>query len=228
MRVLSYLFLSPSTYLPTFLSTNCCLFICLSIYQSSIYHLSYLPTTIYLPIHPLTVVYLSVYQSINHLSSTIYLPSINPLFINLSINHLIFYLLSTIYLSLKVICFEENARGELLSHLGFDSAAIAAAAEEFVLTKQEENGTGKKGSPVKPDPTSPSAGGIAPPGDPPLPPPPPLSLSLFHRLILLLQVTPLSYYWLICTLVYPSSTYVAPWVKTDRRSFKSCCTADIL
>ena len=65
---------------------------------------------------------------------------------------------------MKVICFEENARGELLSHLGFDSAAIAAAAEEYVLAKQEENGTGKANSPTKPDQSSPiaAAGSIAP------------------------------------------------------------------
>jgi hypothetical protein len=36
---------------------------------------------------------------------------------------------------MKVICFEENARGELLSHLGFDAAAIAAAAEQYVKKK---------------------------------------------------------------------------------------------
>ena len=65
-----------------------------------------------------------------------------------------------------MICFEENARGELLSHLGFDSAAIATAAEEFVAAKQAENGTGmsKNGSPTKPDQGSPMVGSIAPAG----------------------------------------------------------------
>ena len=36
---------------------------------------------------------------------------------------------------MKVICFEDNARGELLSHLGFDSSQIALAAEEYVRSK---------------------------------------------------------------------------------------------
>ena len=49
---------------------------------------------------------------------------------------------------MKVICFEENARGELLSHLGFDNAAIAAAAEDYVRTKQAENGTATSSSQV--------------------------------------------------------------------------------
>lgn len=33
---------------------------------------------------------------------------------------------------MKVICFCANAREELLTHLGFDSASISAAAEEYV------------------------------------------------------------------------------------------------
>lgn len=33
---------------------------------------------------------------------------------------------------MKVICFCANAREELLTHLGFDSTSISAAAEEYV------------------------------------------------------------------------------------------------
>ena len=36
---------------------------------------------------------------------------------------------------MKVICFEDNARGGLLTHLGFDSTTIAAAAEAYVRSK---------------------------------------------------------------------------------------------
>ena len=36
---------------------------------------------------------------------------------------------------MKVICFEDNAREELLIHLGFDKTAVAAAAEEYVRSK---------------------------------------------------------------------------------------------
>ena len=48
--------------------------------------------------------------------------------INLSI-------LEKVWSFMKVICFEDNARGDLLSHLGFNSAQIAAAAEEYVRSK---------------------------------------------------------------------------------------------
>ena len=51
---------------------------------------------------------------------------------SLSLTH---SLLSQMWSLMKVICFEDNARGELLSHLGFDSTVIAAAAEEYVRSK---------------------------------------------------------------------------------------------
>lgn len=67
---------------------------------------------------------------------------------------------------MKVICFEDNARGELLSHLGFDSAQIAAAAEEYVRSKTQHS--------LPPAPAS----ATTPP--PPAAAAPPTTASSFH------------------------------------------------
>jgi hypothetical protein len=39
---------------------------------------------------------------------------------------------------MKVLCFEQNAREQLLAHLGFDAVSIAEEASKFI---DERNGT---------------------------------------------------------------------------------------
>eukprot|EP01041_Mallomonas_annulata_P003398 gene3398-6750_t len=51
---------------------------------------------------------------------------------------------------MKVICFEKNAREELLTHLGFDSNVIAATAHDYVESKRE--GGGVTVTPLAPPP----------------------------------------------------------------------------
>jgi protein transport protein SEC31 len=76
---------------------------------------------------------------------------------------------------MKVICFEENARGELLSHLGFDSATIAAAADEYVRSKQEASGANAPPSPAAIAPPDASAADVFGVDLPPPPAPKPAS-----------------------------------------------------
>eukprot|EP00602_Paraphysomonas_sp_CaronLab_P004721 CAMPEP_0185020746 /NCGR_PEP_ID=MMETSP1103-20130426/3384_1 /TAXON_ID=36769 /ORGANISM="Paraphysomonas bandaiensis, Strain Caron Lab Isolate" /LENGTH=1052 /DNA_ID=CAMNT_0027551833 /DNA_START=113 /DNA_END=3271 /DNA_ORIENTATION=+ len=49
---------------------------------------------------------------------------------------------------MRVICFESNAREELLTHLGFNSQEIARIAEEYVTTMTERRSEGNDGVPI--------------------------------------------------------------------------------
>jgi len=81
---------------------------------------------------------------------------------------------------MRVICFEKNAREELLTHLGFDNNTIAVAAEEYVNSARSSHSKTPPPAHVPPPPPfsldSPAAGKTAESlfgDDPPVSPMPP-------------------------------------------------------
>ena len=66
-----------------------------------------------------------------------------------------------VWAMMKIICFEKNAREELLTHLGFDGATIGKTAEPFMGAKPETTDGADAGAGGMPPPPSPGSADAA-------------------------------------------------------------------